>query len=291
MTEGESVPPEFKAIQAKPPLFKYLAQTWERLPFSAYLAWYQVFTANARTKVGLGWVILRPLLNAGVYGVIFGLLLGSSRPPNYISFLLIGVFLYEFFSATMRGGSNSVIYNESLIKTISFPRLALPVSAVIRELINIAFVLLVMVILLVVIPVKVDGQWELANPVQWSWLLIVPIMVLYTLFCFGVAAFCGRLTVHFRDFTSFLPFIRRLLMYGSGVIFALENLLSDYPTALHILQFNPIHAFLALARGAFLSEYPVVTQDWFVALGATAIMLPLGVWYFWRGEQIYGRSE
>ena len=104
MSEGESSP-EFKAIQAKPPFFKYLAQTWQRLPFSAYLAWYQVFTANARTKVGLGWVVLRPLLNAGVYGLIFGLLLGGQRPENYISFLITGVFLFEFFSATLKGGA------------------------------------------------------------------------------------------------------------------------------------------------------------------------------------------
>ena len=51
MSEGESSP-EFKAIQAKPPFFKYLAQTWQRLPFSAYLAWYQVFTANAAHEGG-----------------------------------------------------------------------------------------------------------------------------------------------------------------------------------------------------------------------------------------------
>lgn len=287
----QPLPSGFKAIQAKPPFHTYLRQTWERLPFAGYLAWYQVFTANARTKVGLGWVVLRPLLNAGVYGVIFGLLLGSHRPENFISFLLIGVFLFEFFTATLRGGSNSVIRNESLIKTISFPRLALPISAVIRELINIAFVLVVLLVLLIVIPVKHDGHWQLANTVSGSWFLIIPIMVVYTLFCLGIATFSARLTVHFRDFTSFLPFITRLMMYGSGVIFALENLLSDYPTALTILQLNPVQAFLSLARGAFLTEYDVASGDWITVLVWTAIVLPVGVWYFWRGEQVYGRSE
>ncbi|WP_165819811.1 ABC transporter permease [Ancrocorticia populi] len=290
MSEGESSP-EFKAIQAKPPFFKYLAQTWQRLPFAAYLAWYQVFTANARTKVGLGWVVLRPLLNAGVYGIIFGLLLGNSRPENYISFLITGVFLFEFFASTLKGGAVAVIHNESLIKTISFPRLALPLSTVIREFINIAFVLLVLIVLLVLMPVRHEGHWQLANTVTPSWFLIIPIMAVYILFCFGIASFCARLTVHFRDFTSFLPFIQRLMMYGSGVIFALENLLSEYQTALDILRLNPVHSFLALARGAFLTEYPVLTQDWIVILVATAIVLPVGVVYFWRGEQIYGRSE
>ena len=291
MSEGESSP-EFKAIQAKPPFFKYLAQTWQRLPFSAYLAWYQVFTANARTKVGLGWVVLRPLLNAGVYGLIFGLLLGGQRPENYISFLITGVFLFEFFSATLKGGAKSIIGNENLIKTISFPRLALPVSTVIRELINISFVLLVLGVILLIIPERADdGGFQLANSISWSWLLIFPIMVIYTLFCFGTATFVARLTVHFRDLTSFLPFIVRLAMYGSGVLFALENLLSAYPTALKIMSYNPIHSFLALARGAFLGEYQVLAHDWIIVLVGTALVLPIGIVYFWRGEQVYGRSQ
>ena len=284
--------PQLVAVEANPPLRTYLRNTWQLLPFSGHLAWYEVATENSRTRFGLGWVILSPMLNAAVYGVIFGLLLGAHRPKNFISFLLIGIFFYDFFSSSLKAGSRTIINNESLIKTISFPRFALAISNVVREVINLGFMLVVLLVFLALLPLRdAAGAWTLANTITVTWLLIIPIVAIYFLFCLGVASLFARLTVHFRDLTSFIPFITRLGMYGSGVIFALENLLQNHPTALSIMQLNPIHAFLALARGAFLSEYQIMTRDWIIVLVSTAIILPVGIWYFWRGEKYYGRSN
>lgn len=284
MSQPEAISPAsgLRAIEAKPALTTYLRDTWGRIPFAAHLAWYQVFTANSRNRMGLAWVVLRPMLNASIYGVIFGLLLGTEgRPPNFIAFLLIGIFFYEFFSTSIRQGATSITGNESLIKTISFPRLALPVSNIIRQLINIGFVMLVMIGMLLV----------LRTPISTTWLLIFPIMFVYSLFCLGLSAILARLTVHFRDLTSFIPFMIRLGLYASAVIFPLERLLKHYPTALAVMQLNPIHGFVYLARGALLPEYPVLAFDWAVVLIWTAVIFPLGIIFFWKGESHYGRSN
>lgn len=284
MSQPEAKPEAsgLREIEATPALSTYLRDTWNRIPFAAYMAWYQVFSENSRLRMGLGWVIMRPILNAGIYGLIFGLLLGTNgRPENFIAFLIIGIFFYEFFANSLRQGANAITSNESLIKTISFPRLALPVSEIIRQLINMGFVMAVMVVMLLLLRV----------PIQLSWLWIIPIMVLYTMLCLGAASIVARATVHFRDLNSFLPFIIRLGLYASSVIFPLDRLLRQYPEAMSVMEMNPIHAILALARGALLPEYGMFGKDW-VTLGIWAvILLPLGIIYFWRGESAYGRSN
>ena len=238
-------------------------------------------SANYGTKFGFAWIVLRPLLNAAVYGLIFGLLMGGSRPENYVSFIIVGVFCYEFFSMSLNAGARSIVGNGALIKTLAFPRLVLPISAWIQQCINFTFVVAVMLVL-----VFISG-----NPISWSFLFLPLILLGFALFCFGVGTFTARLSVHFSDFLSFLPFILRLGLYGSGVLFSLENLFGSHPTLLAIFRLNPVYSYLALSRGAVLPGYGIEIYDAIVAASWTGAVLIAGLVYFWAGERHYGRSK
>ena len=84
-------------VGARPPLPTYLKQVWERRDFTLSLARYRIQSENERNRLGMAWVLLRPSFQALVYGTVFGFIMtGASRPDNFVSFLVIGVFSLEF---------------------------------------------------------------------------------------------------------------------------------------------------------------------------------------------------
>ena len=81
-------------VGARPSLGAYLAQTWERRTFIYELAKARVQSQNQRNRLGMLWVVLKPTMNALMYGFIFGILQGDRKPENFPVFIVIGVFLF-----------------------------------------------------------------------------------------------------------------------------------------------------------------------------------------------------
>src|SRR5699024_11635633 len=80
-------------VGARPSLPSYLQQVWERRDFTVSLARYRIQSENERNRLGMAWVLLRPIFSACIYGLVFGFILAGSRPPNFLSFVVIVVFL------------------------------------------------------------------------------------------------------------------------------------------------------------------------------------------------------
>ncbi len=116
-------------VGARPALGVYLREVWARRQFIVSLAQFRIEAENQRNRLGMLWVVLKPLLEAGVYGLVFGLLLAGSRPPDFIEFLIIGVFMFQFFSSTFSAGAKSITSNTALVQSLSFPRMTLPTLA------------------------------------------------------------------------------------------------------------------------------------------------------------------
>lgn len=271
-----------QAMGVRPPFWRYLADAWRRRDFALTLAAYRLQAGTSKTRLGMGWIVLRPLLNAVIYGVIFGFVMPkSSRPDNFIAYLIVGVFIFEFFSRSFSEGARSVIQNVNLLKNLSFPRILLPISAVLQQLLELAVMVVVMVVILLV----------LGEPITFGWLMIVPVLLMMTLFNIGVALLAARLTVHFMDIMQIIPQITRILFYSSGIFFSLPLVFADMPELLFVAQLNPVHDFIALVRGFMVSGMPVEPLYWWVTSGFTALFLSLGVVLFWRAENLYGRDQ
>ncbi len=267
-------------VGARPPLGTYLKQTWARRDFAAQLAKSRIAAANEANRLGRVWEVLKPTLNALIYGFIFGVIqASSSRGPNYAAFVVIGVFLFEFFASSMSQGAKSITGNRSLVQSLNFPRMTLPVSVVLQQLYTLGPMLLVMCLYV----------WILGEPPAWSWLLLIPLVAIYTCFNLGVALIFARLTVHLRDLTQLIPFITRLLMYTSGVLFMVDKIFAGHPWIERLYNFHPVYLVIEIARNALMHEHPVPGIHWLTLSIISVVVLVFGVVFFWKAEERYGR--
>lgn len=267
-------------VGGRPPLGAYLAQTWQRRDFAYEMARSRVQAADENNRLGMLWMVLRPSLNAVVYGAIFGLLQGDNRPPDYPAYVVIGVFLFEFFSQSMSKGARSITGNRALVQSLAFPRITLPIAVVIEQFMTLLPMLAVMAVALI----------ALGHQPTWEWLEMIPLLGLFALFNAGVAMIAARLTVHVRDLTQLIPFVTRILFYTSGVLFSVDKIFKDHPWAIQLYDFHPIYQVLQIARGALMrgGAYPVAYWGWLAVWSIVTAVL--GVVFFWVAEERYGRE-
>ncbi|WP_426734625.1 ABC transporter permease [Glutamicibacter sp. 2E12] len=268
-------------VGARPTLVSYLKQTWQRREFIYELAKARVQSQNQRNRLGMLWIVIKPTFNALVYGFVFGILQGGKRGVDYPVYIVIGVFLFEFFSTSMNGGAKSITGNASLVQSLAFPRLALPTAQVLQSLLSLMPMLAVMFIYALI----------LGTEPKWSWFAIVPILMLFTVFNLGVALLCARITVHVRDFSNILPMIGRVLFYTSGVLFSADRLLSHWPWLIAVFDVHPIYQTLQLARGFIMDHAVYDPWAWWVVAGWAFVMLLAGLVFFWKAEERYGRAN
>lgn len=267
-------------VGARPKLMPYLGQAWGRREFAFELARSRIEASNGRNRLGMLWVVLKPTLNALMYGAIFGVLQGDSKPPGFPMYVVIGVFLFEFFSQSMNQGAKSITGNTALVQSLSFPRITLPLATILQQLLTLAPMLGVMYVYCLILGAKPT----------WSWFLVLPLVGIFTLFNTGVALVCARLTVHVRDLTQLLPLLNRLLFYTSGVLFSVDRILNMFPVMVRLFDFHPIYQTLQIARGCIMgTEYPVTY--WAYLSLWSVLMLVFGIIFFWIAEERYGRVD
>ncbi|WP_336715028.1 ABC transporter permease [Arthrobacter sp. USHLN218] len=268
-------------VGARPSLHRYLADAWSRRDFAIAMARYKIEAANQRNRLGMLWIFIKPTLNALMYGLIFGVLQGASRPENFPMYVVIGVFLFEYFSTSMNNGAKSITGNGALVQSLAFPRITLPLSTVIQQLMTLVPMLGVMVVYILI----------LGAPIRAEWLLMIPLVAIFTVFNLGVALIGARLTVHIRDLTQLLPLVTRILFYTSGVLFAIDRILAPYPWAVALFDFHPLHEVLSIARGLLMPGGEFNPIYWlYFSVWALGVFVA-GVLFFWAAEERYGRVD
>ncbi len=267
-------------VGARAALIPYLRETWERREFITTMARYRMSAQNQENRLGAFWLLLRPTLNAAIYGLIFGVLQGNHRGDDYPAKVVIGVFLFGFFSACFSQGAKAITGNRPLVQSLAFPRVALPLAVVIEQFYTLLLSLIVMFIIVVI----------LGHPPDIRWLLMVPLLVIYLLFNTGVALITARLTVHFRDLTQILPFVSRLLFYTSGVLFDVTSLFKEHPWVVEVYNWHPLYQVLTIARSSLMTHIPYDLNFWYYLSAWGVGTAVVGFVFFWRAEERYGRD-
>lgn len=282
-------------LGGRPPVVEYLRQLWQRRHFAYELARSRFRAETEADRLGVAWIVLRPLINAVVYGIVFGYILTSdSRPDGYVPFLVAGIFIFQYFAGCLADGARSIIANKGLVTTLHFPRAVLPIAVVIQQ-----FLGLIWMVLMLAAIVLATG-----NPPRVSWLEVLPAIGLFSLFNLGVAFIAARVTIHLRDIAQLLPFVTRMFFYLSGVFTSMQSLLQGHATALAVAEANPIYVFITLVRVALLGEAAVfadpqqaghyfpydASRTWMLAAAWAVGMLVVGFLFFWRAEDEYGRE-
>ncbi|WP_245623103.1 ABC transporter permease [Spirillospora albida] len=286
-----------KQSAARPPLRKYIQDVWARRNFIWAFASAKNISMYTDSRLGQVWQLLTPILNVAVYYLIFGVLLNTSRGiPDFIPFLVTGVFMFGFTQRSIQSGSKSVGDNLSLIRALYFPRATLPLAIAVVELQQLLTSLIVLMAII----------FAFGEPLTFNMLLFLPILVLQLMFNIGASLVVARLGAFNRDITQLLPFIMRTWLYASGVIFSLPTLmgpgskLAQYPWAADLLQMNPAYVYIELSRHVLLGKYSDyventlnmqhVGQLWLYAVIWSVVALVGGFLFFFRAEERYGRG-
>ncbi|MCR1983458.1 ABC transporter permease [Cellulosimicrobium cellulans] len=269
-------------VGARPPLGVYLGQLWNRRHFLWAEARAKVTSGTRENLLGSVWLVLKPVLDGLTYFLIFGLLLQSSRGiDNFLGFLIVGVFLFSFTTRGVTGGANSVRGGRNLIRAFAFPRAALPISVILRGMLDMIPVLAAMVVILAVLPP--------AEVFTWRVVLVPAVLALQVLFTTGLALFLARCVAVVPDLNQLISFAMRLWLYGSGVFFSYDQFI-DHPTALALMEANPMFMVLNMVRDCLLYGVTPALSSW-LGLSAWAVgTLLVGFLFFYHGEESYGRA-
>lgn len=272
-----------RSVSGRPPLGRYIQQLVQRRHFIWWDSHSKVTTANAEDRLGSFWLVLRPLLDALFYWLIFGLLLNMSRGmSNYIAFVIIGVFMFQSTTSAMNAGTKVISSSKSMIRAFQFPRASLPLAVLVRDVLQRGPAILVMFAIIMVIP-----PHELPST---AWLLFPVIMLLQLCMDFGLLLLFSRLGVMLPDLAKAVPFATRLLMYGSGVIFPIDRFL-NHPTLMAIINLNPIYIVLDMYRLILIDGTVPPAQHWIVLSSWAFGLLVAGFLFFWQGEETYSRER
>ncbi|WP_392508036.1 ABC transporter permease [Naumannella halotolerans] len=274
--------PALLPIGGRPPLGVYINQLAKRWPFALAQARAQAMTANRGMILGNMWLVLNPLLDAAIYFLIFQVVLDiGDRTPNYIGYLLIGVFLYAMTSTAIAQSTGIIRSNKGLIRAFAFPRAALPLAMVTRSVLNAIPVIIVLLIILMANP-----PHALPNVL---WLLFPVVLALQTALNLGIAFVIARLSDALPDIGRAISIGSRLLMYASCVIFP-DQRIRDLPGGNLILEINPVFHVLDISRDLLIYETMPEARSWLILTAYAVGLLIFGFLYFWRGEVSYGRT-
>jgi len=306
----------------RPSVWAYIRQLWRRRYFMISFATARNVAMYTEAKLGQLWQVLTPLLNAGVYFLIFGLLLHINRGiPNYLGFLVTGVFVFNFTQRAFISTSSVMTDSLQLIRALQFPRASLPLAYVMIELQQMLLAIAVLIPILLL-----TGE-----PVTWYWLLAIPALLLQTIFNVGVGLLSARLGSQVNDFSQLLPFLMRTWLYVSGVLFSIATVSSNFKVVA-LLELNPAALYITLTRNALMAtqresapgskpynkalcniwhtlghkkgapeKYQTLSaychyvganpaHFWYYAAGWAVLALVAGFWFFWRAETRYGRG-
>ncbi len=164
-----------------------------------------------QTAFGVIWVILQPLIGAGIFSLVFGKVakLPSEGVP-YFLFAYAGFLAWNSFQGTLTKSSMCLVQSSHLVSKVFFPRLILPLSTVLSTLLDFAVGLAFLVVL-----------WFVYGVTPGPALLLLPVwVVLLQMLALGLGFYAAALTVRFRDVQHALPVLTQFVLYASPVAYA-----------------------------------------------------------------------
>ncbi len=255
-------------------LVLYAKELWRRREFAWFLAMGNFKARNASTALGLFWWVLNPILLSLVYWLVFGLLFPGDRD---IIYLMSGMFVFHFTAQALSGGANSILQNSKLLANLKFPRLVLPVASLLESLLG--FVVSLGVLLLIQLFVR----GVIPGPSVALLLVAIPLHLVFNL---GLAAAAGRLAVPFRDINNFIPYVNRVWLYLSPIIWPLSLLESEQAQSFAgLAEANPLFSIISVYRSALTgAPFDGEMLVWFALWSVISGLVGVGLFVLYEGK-------
>lgn len=239
------------------------------------------FVANYKqTVLGPLWFLIQPLLTTLVFTIIFGMV---ARIPTdgvpHVLFYFSGIVMWNYFVNCLVKTSDTFISNSGIFGKVYFPRLTVPTSVVITNLIT--FSIQFSVFLIILLYYYFNGfQFQLS-----PWLLVTPLLLIQmAALGLGVGILVSSLTTKYRDLTFLVAFGVQLWMYATPVVYPMSQIPVRWQW---IYAINPMAAIVETFRHAFLGAGSINPLFLAVSLGMTILVLTVGITLFNRVEKTF----
>lgn len=267
---------ERRAIVIRPaPRWPHLdvRELWHYREVLGTIVWRDVKVRYKQTFLGVVWAILVPAFTATIYVVVFGKFAKfPSGNVSYPSLVVAGVIPTQYFASALNSSSMSLVTNLPLVTKVYFPRVLLPMAAVLVPIVDFFVGLPVLIVLM-----AMYGTWPAGAQIATAPLFLV--LALMT--ALGAGFFLSSINARYRDVPYIIPVFLQVLPLVSGVMYAVEELPSKWQW---ILAFNPMTAVIAGWRWAVLGA---AEPNW----AHTAVGVGVAVAIFLIGLTVFRASE
>jgi homopolymeric O-antigen transport system permease protein len=273
-SEAASAPPIVLIQPSKGWRALDLRELWRFRELVYFLALRDIKVRYKQTALGVAWVLLQPLLAMGIFSIVFGQRGLAANGVPYPLFVVSGLVPWFYFSNATSGASGSVVGNTQLISKVYFPRLAIPLAAVLANLVDLSIGLVLELVLLAVFGVGF-GWHLLALP------LLVALIVLTAL---GVSVWLAALDVQYRDVRYAVPFLVQVWLFATPVIYSSGDVPERWRP---LLALNPMTGVIEAFRWALLGNGDPPVSALLGSALVVALLLGTGLLYFRRMERTF----
>lgn len=252
-----------------------LRALWEHRELLYFLTWRDIKVRYKQTVLGAAWAILQPVVMMVVFSIFFGRL---AKVPSdgfpYPIFTLCALLPWQLFARALNDSSNSLVANQNLITKVYFPRLAIPLAAVLSGLVDFAIAFVVFFAMMLyygIVPTRA--------------FLLLPFFILLAVsaaLCVGL--WLSALNVQYRDVRHAIPFVAQLWLFLSPVAYP-SSLVPESWRLLYGL--NPMVGVVEGFRWALLGKAEGPRQVLVVSVVLVTVLLVGGLHYFRRMERSF----
>jgi lipopolysaccharide transport system permease protein len=234
-----------------------------------------------QTVLGPLWFFIQPIFTTIVFSFVFGKLagIGTDGIPQYL-FFLSGITAWNYFSDCLTKTSTVFRDNVNIFGKVYFPRLIMPLSIIVSNLVRFAVQLLLLLIMM--------GYFYI-NPVEGTsfsfskGIFLFPVIVLLmALLGLGIGLIITAITTKYKDLTFLVTFGVQLMMYGTTVIYPLSEVPIEYRK---FIELNPMTGIIEAFRYAFLGKGEFTFWSIGYSTCVTLVLLTLGILIFNKTEK------
>lgn len=250
-----------------------LGGLWEYRELLFFMVWRDIKVRYKQTLLGAAWAIIQPLFTMIVFTVFFGRLaqVPSDGVP-YPVFAFVALLPWTFFASGVAQASNSLVGAANLIRKVYFPRLAMPIAAILSGLLDLLIAFVVLVGLMAYYGIAPSAR-----------LALVPAFVLFaTMAALGAGLILSALNVQFRDIRHAIPFLIQFWLFATPIAYP-SSLISPPWRTLYGL--NPMVGVVEGFRWALLGTDSLTSPMLLVSVLTAVVLLIFGALYFRRMER------
>lgn len=252
-----------------------LREVWEYRELLVFLAWRDIQVRYKQTALGAAWAILQPVLTMVIFSLVFG---NFARIPSdglpYSLFVYCGLVPWQLFAYALVNSSNSLVANERLITKVYFPRLVVPIGSVLAGLVDFAFCLILLFLMMAYYGIR-PGPAVLAAP-------LFALLALMAALAIGIGL--SALNVWFRDVRYTLPFLTQLWLFATPIAYPASIVPEVWRPWLGL---NPMAAVVEGFRWSLLGAPAPSPQLIAVTILVVLLALAISLWSFMHVERTF----